>query len=325
LRAVKPPNDEPRIFLVNFPLDTRCGPANTRGASAHAAAQSVILVAILALAAGLFPAAEARAMYHPQTGRFLQRDPNHGGPALADVARPILGRPSRESAAQYADGMNLFQYAGGRPYYYVDPFGLKVYLVLTRGFGAPAWTGIRHCAIEIEFQDGHKETYEISGNPNLPGGGGVATDSAASAGSTGGSSAGSTTGGSAGSTTGGGASSGSAGSTTGGSSGSSAGSSSGSSSGGSSGSSSGSSSSSSNGGNGIAGPTYTPGGVSGELQRYTVDPCHANDDKYRASARSTPLGDYHIYRNNCCHWARKVIETSGGKWPIAGSINWGAN
>lgn len=34
---------------------------------------------------------------------------------------------------------------------------------------------------------------------------------------------------------------------------------------------------------------------------------------------------YDLMNNNCCHWARRVIEAAGGQWPLLDDINRGAN
>jgi RHS repeat-associated protein len=47
--------------------------------------------------------------------------------------------------------------------------------------------------------------------------------------------------------------------------------------------------------------------------------------EYAAAAESTPTGQYDIYDNNCCHWARKVVEAAGGKWPFERDLNYGVN
>ena len=69
------------------------------------------LFAVLAgVAAVAILAADVSAMYHPALGRFMQRDPEPGGPVA-----PRTG--------QYHDGMNLHQYARSAPTVYVDNMG----------------------------------------------------------------------------------------------------------------------------------------------------------------------------------------------------------
>ena len=81
-----------------------------------------VLVGIVAM--GIF-AADASAMYHPGMGRFMQRDPGPGS-AIRIGARggaPVRGFIPMD---QYADGMNLYQYARSSPGTASDPTGLRV-------------------------------------------------------------------------------------------------------------------------------------------------------------------------------------------------------
>ncbi len=86
------------------------------------------LIGVLAVfaAVGMF-AAEASAMYHPGTGRFMQRDPGTGSAVHIGYAGPVVsGRfVPRDTITQYADGMNLYQFARSAPNGIVDPSGLK--------------------------------------------------------------------------------------------------------------------------------------------------------------------------------------------------------
>jgi len=79
------------------------------------------------------------------------------------------------------------------------------------------------------------------------------------------------------------------------------------------------------GDSGKAGVEFTQGLVKNAVAVYGVEHDHEKDDEYRKNAKSTPFRGYHLFNNNCCHWARKVIHKSGGKWPISHSINWGVN
>ncbi len=70
-------------------------------------------------------------VYSPALGRFLQRDPN-------ETALPVLGALASNAstisalvgpfvaAAHYADGMNLYTFAGGNPVMNRDPLGLSL-------------------------------------------------------------------------------------------------------------------------------------------------------------------------------------------------------
>ncbi len=86
------------------------------------------LIAILAgIATIAAVVADADAMYHPTVGRFLQRDPGpgRGGPIRIGATGPTGGGrfARRDLAGQYADGMNLYQYARSSPTARVDPLG----------------------------------------------------------------------------------------------------------------------------------------------------------------------------------------------------------
>jgi len=59
----------------------------------------------------------ASAMYCPETGRFLQRDPIEVDPA-GDETNPLW------VDRQYIDGMNLYQYCYSQPIINLDPSGL---------------------------------------------------------------------------------------------------------------------------------------------------------------------------------------------------------
>ena len=85
------------------------------------------LVAVLVnLAVIALLATDASAMYHPTMGRFMQRDPGSGGmmaaPRVGTAGPSVAG--SFLTRDQYADGMNLYQYAGTNPVTRLDPNGL---------------------------------------------------------------------------------------------------------------------------------------------------------------------------------------------------------
>lgn len=77
------------------------------------------IFAILAGFAGFaILAAEASAVYHPTLGRFMQRDPGPEGPVAPRIGQHAIG-------GQYADGMDLYQYARGAPVDSTDPWGME--------------------------------------------------------------------------------------------------------------------------------------------------------------------------------------------------------
>ncbi len=89
-----------------------------------------LVAALIAVAVVAIITADARAVYHPGMGRFLQRDP---GPGSAMPARTGSAGPAATGSFiprdptgsnQYADGMSLYQYVGGNPVTYLDPLGL---------------------------------------------------------------------------------------------------------------------------------------------------------------------------------------------------------
>ncbi len=86
--------------------------------------RSILPVFVAALVAVVFTA-DAMAMYHPELGRFVQRDPY--GTVISPQTEGFEARKNRGfiPRSQYADGMNLYQYVGGKPVVYIDPQGLS--------------------------------------------------------------------------------------------------------------------------------------------------------------------------------------------------------
>lgn len=91
--------------------------------------RSPILVLLAVLASFLFTS-NAHAVYHVQTGRFLQADPNASGQPLLDNAgsfhgaAPRLGVIDLDTEERYRDGANLYQYLASNPASHRDPLGL---------------------------------------------------------------------------------------------------------------------------------------------------------------------------------------------------------
>lgn len=85
-----------------------------------------LIAVLVALAAVAVFTTEASAMYHAGMGVFMQRDPGPGagGPARVGKAGPVVGGRFIPRD-QYADGMNLYQYARSRPTRYIDWAGTQ--------------------------------------------------------------------------------------------------------------------------------------------------------------------------------------------------------
>lgn len=88
------------------------------------------ILILLAVLASLFVTSNAHAVYHVQTGRFPQKDPNGSGQVLLDDL-VFHGRPfapmamAPEIQRMYRDGANLYQYCGSNPVMNSDPLGLE--------------------------------------------------------------------------------------------------------------------------------------------------------------------------------------------------------
>lgn len=91
-----------------------------------------LIAVLVAFAAIAVLTADAHAFYHPTMGRFLQRDPGAGAgsPARLGATGPaVVGGfipQDPVGSDQYADGMNLYQYARSSPSSVADPTGLAV-------------------------------------------------------------------------------------------------------------------------------------------------------------------------------------------------------
>jgi hypothetical protein len=106
-----------------------------------------LLVAAVALSIIAAFTAEASAYYHPATARFISRDLGPGGSAGSSKTAHF---PPRDPTGtnQYADGMNLYQYAKIAPAGYVDPGGTTV---------------IIHCKSRAKFKSFLTDLVEIAG------------------------------------------------------------------------------------------------------------------------------------------------------------------
>ena len=245
----------------------------------------VLLTSIILL---LVLVPDASAFYHPQAGRWIQRDPEG-----------------------YVDGMSLYEYVQSGPLVFVDPKGLTVTLTLALARWTPAALGVMHCGIEICWGGDRVERYEITDAPNLDEGGrapislrtslflggsiGSGTGSATGAASTASSSAPASA--SASATSSGSAAGASAGASVTGFD------------------------------MVMVGPTFSARRAEGVTSSYTIEAGHAQNDRYKRWAEAgMPMGEeFDLFSNNCCHWASRVIQAAGGTWPIETSINWGMN
>ncbi len=108
-------------------------------------------VLLVALATMTLFAADLSAYYHPSMGRFLSRDPRDASPARVSAA-----------AAQYADGMNSYQYVRSRPLRRTDAFGLwgeDIHVDLTKELATRAGFA---CADKVAAGANAPDTYEGS-------------------------------------------------------------------------------------------------------------------------------------------------------------------
>lgn len=207
-----------------------------------------------------------------------------------------LGRWVCRDPIDERDSRNLHAFVHNSPILNIDPLGLKVWLEVS-----PISFGTVHCALVIETCENnviYRVTYEIGPGPNIgphPGEErGISTRTKLFGSGLSGSSVGSSSGSSSGSGCSVCASS--------------------------AGSSSGSSALSAV----YPGPKKSEGdrNVTRRKHLYVVDPTYDNDDKYIEMAEKEPLGVYDLFGNNCCDWARRVINGAGGDWPLAHSLNY---
>jgi hypothetical protein len=90
------------------------------------------LLILLAVLASLLFTSNAHAVYHVQTGRFLQADPNASGQPLIYNAgwfhgvAPSVAVIGFDIEERYRDGANLYQYLGSNPLTNSDPLGLFI-------------------------------------------------------------------------------------------------------------------------------------------------------------------------------------------------------
>ncbi len=83
-----------------------------------------LIAALVGIVTVYILATDASAMYNPSAGTFMQRDPGAGTATRAGGAGPAVGG-GFIPRDQYADGMNLYQYARSSPCQFSDPMGTK--------------------------------------------------------------------------------------------------------------------------------------------------------------------------------------------------------
>ncbi|MBX3409685.1 MAG: hypothetical protein KF859_07340 [Phycisphaeraceae bacterium] len=87
---------------------------------------------LLTVLASLLFTSNVHAVYHVQTGRFLQADPNASGQPLLYNARwfhgaaPSVAVIGFDMEERYRDGVNLYQYLASNPVNNSDPLGLFI-------------------------------------------------------------------------------------------------------------------------------------------------------------------------------------------------------
>jgi hypothetical protein len=79
----------------------------------------------------------------------------------------------------------------------------------------------------------------------------------------------------------------------------------------------------------LLGRSYSPDTLPSRTEgarKAWLDETYEYDEAVKQAVRDTPLGAFDLFENNCCHWARKVIEAAGLEWPYReGSLNLGFN
>lgn len=88
------------------------------------------VMVLLAMLASLLLASHAPAVYHVETGRFLQKDPHATGlPILGDAGwlhgrAPLVPVSAFNLRQHFRDGMNTYEYLRSSPLNRSDPLGL---------------------------------------------------------------------------------------------------------------------------------------------------------------------------------------------------------
>lgn len=104
------------------------------------------LLILLAVLASFLFTSNAYAVYHVETGRFLQKDPHGTGvPLITDAywfngRAPLVNVSGFNHHQQFRDGMNLYQYLRSNPVNRSDPLGL--YAIPAQGSGPLVIVGV---------------------------------------------------------------------------------------------------------------------------------------------------------------------------------------